>query len=72
MVDEVCLSLGVDDVSETDKGFIERFYTIAFVDIMISWADRDMKEDPKDIIDHLSPLVKGTIPNALEAYSCRK
>lgn len=72
VVDEVCLSLGVDDVSETDKGFIERFYTIAFVDIMISWADRDMKEDPKDIIDHLSPLVKGTIPNALKAYSCRK
>ncbi len=71
VVDEVAKSLDIDDVSESDKEFVERFYTIAFVDIVISWVDRDMKEDPKEIIDHLSPLIKGTIPNALKAYSIR-
>lgn len=69
VVDEVAKSLAIDDVSETDKEFVERFYTISFVDIFISWVDKDMKEDPKAIIEHLSPLVKGTIANALKAYS---
>ncbi len=71
VVDEVAESLHIDDVTESDKTFIEHFYTIAFVDLVISWVDRDMKDDPKTIIDHLSPLVKGTIPNALKAYSVR-
>lgn len=71
VVDEVTSSLAIDDVTESDKDFIERFYTIAFVDIVISWVGHDMKDDPKEIIDHLSPLIKGTIPNALKAYSVR-
>ncbi len=71
VVDEVAENLKIDDVTQTDKEFIERFYTSAFVDIVISWVDKDMKDDPKEIIDHLSPLIKGTIPNALKAYSCR-
>ncbi len=69
VVDEVAISLSIDDVSESDKEFIERFYTISFVDIFISWVDKGMKDDPKVIIEHLSPLIKGTIPNALKAYS---
>ncbi len=72
VVDEVAENLKIDDVTQSDKEFIERFYTIAFVDIVISWVDKDMKDDPKEIIDHLSPLIKGTIPNALKAYSVRK
>ncbi len=71
VVNEVARTFSIDDVTEKDKEFIERFYTISFVDILISWVDRDMKEDPKAIIDHLSPLIKGTIPNALKAYSVR-
>ncbi len=71
VVNEVAEDLNIDDVTETDKEFIERFYTIAFVDVVISWVNRDMKDDPKAIIDHLSPLIKGTIPNALKAYSGR-
>lgn len=71
VVNEVAENLNIDDVTESDKEFIERFYTIAFVDVVISWVNKDMKDDPKTIIDHLSPLIKGTIPNALKAYSCR-
>ena len=69
VVEQVATSLHLDDVSEEDKAFVERFYTIAFVDVMLGWVSMDMKEDPKGIIDHLAPLVKGTIPNALIAYS---
>lgn len=71
VVDEVAKSLGIRDVTESDKGFVERFYTIAFVDVMMEWVARNMSEAPEDIISHLSPLVKGTIPNALNAYSGR-
>ncbi len=69
VVEQVASSLKLDDVSEEDKTFVERFYTIAFVDVMLGWVAGDMKEDPRDIIEHLSPLVKGTVPNALIAYS---
>ena len=71
VVDEVASSLHIEDVTESDKDFVARFYTVAFVDVMIGWVDRSMQEDPKAIIGHLSPLVKGTISNALIAYSGR-
>ena len=71
VVDEVASSLHIEDVTESDKDFVARFYTVAFVDVMIGWVDRSMQEDPKVIIGHLSPLVKGTISNALTAYSGR-
>lgn len=71
VVEEVAHSLKIDDITESDKLFIERFYSSAFVDVMLEWVARDMQDDPKVIIEHLSPLVKGTIPNALIAYSGR-
>lgn len=71
VVNQVASSLSICDVTESDKEFIERFYTISFVDIMMSWVARNMSDSPEDIISHLSPLVKGTIPNALNAYSGR-
>ena len=71
VVEEIARSLRIQDITESDKCFIERFYSSAFVDVMLEWVARDMEEDPKAIIEHLSPLVKGTIPNALNAYSGR-
>ncbi|MDD6801980.1 MAG: TetR/AcrR family transcriptional regulator [Mollicutes bacterium] len=69
VVEEISTSLRINDITDSDKEFVERFYSIAFVDVLLEWVARDMSEDPKDIIAHLSPLVKGTIPNALLAYS---
>ena len=72
VVNEVATSLRIQDIAQIDKDFIANFYTVSFVDIMVGWVDRGMKEDPQMIIDHLSPLIKGTIHNALNAYSGRK
>ena len=71
VVEEIARAVRIQDITESDKCFIERFYSSAFVDVMLEWVARDMEEDPKAIIEHLSPLVKGTIPNALNAYSGR-
>jgi hypothetical protein len=36
---------------------------------VINWIDKGMNEDPKDIIKHLTPIVKGTVRQALVTYS---
>lgn len=72
VVNEVAERLLILDVTQKDKDFIANFYTVSFIDIVIGWVDRGMTDDPKAIIHHLSPLIKGTIPNALNAYSGRK
>lgn len=55
-------------VREEDKQFIADFYKYAFVGIVLNWIRNDMKEDPRQIIHHLSILVQGDIERALEKY----
>lgn len=55
-------------VSNEDKTFIADFYKFAFVGLMLDWIRKDMKEDPKRIIDRLSSLVYGNITAALNHY----
>lgn len=55
-------------VREEDKKFIADFYKYAFVGIMLDWIKKDMKENPKVIIDRLSILVHGNITAALNRY----
>lgn len=56
------------EVREEDKKFIATFYKYAFVGLVLDWIEADMKEDPKEIIDHLSLLVLGNIKSALTNY----
>ena len=55
-------------VSEEDRSFIADFYKYAFVGMMLDWIRENMKEDPKTIIEKLSPLMQGNFRKALEAY----
>jgi probable dihydroxyacetone kinase regulator len=59
-------------VREEDKAFIADFYKYAFVGLVLDWIKRGMKDDPQLIIDRLSILIKGTIPQALENYRLDK
>lgn len=52
-------------VKEEDKVFIANFYKSAFVALVIEWIKKGMKEEPKDIIKHLSILTEGTIDHSL-------
>lgn len=59
-------------VIEEDKRFIADFFKYSFVALVLDWIEKDMKEDPKIIIDRLSILIEGTIEHALKNCSRNK
>lgn len=54
-------------VRDEDKKFIADYYKFAFVGLMLDWIRKDMKEDPRHIIDRLSLVMAGNFTRALEA-----
>lgn len=57
------------EVKKEEKDFIASFYTSSFVGLVLKWVEEGMNKDPKDIIRHLSPIVRGTFRQALETYA---
>lgn len=55
-------------VKEADKEFIARIYSYVFVGLMLDWIKEDMQGDPKQIVDRLGVLMKGTIGEALSRF----
>lgn len=55
-------------VSQSDKDFIAYFYEYAFIGILLSWINENMKSDPATIIARISKLIHGNIVRALEAF----
>lgn len=55
-------------VRDEDKKFIADFYKYAFVGIMLNWIKNGMKDDPQQIVDHLSTLIHGDITRALNNF----
>ena len=55
-------------VRDEDKRFIADFYKFAFVGLMLDWIRKGMKQDPKEIVEHLSVLIQGDITRALNKY----
>lgn len=55
-------------VRDEDKKFIADFYKYAFVGIMLNWIKNGMKDDPQQIVDHLSILIHGDITRALNNF----
>lgn len=53
---------------ENDSAFMARFYTYAFVGLMLDWIRGGMKTDPDDIISRLDTLLRGTIAEAIERF----
>ena len=52
-------------VTDEDKSYIADFYKFGFVGIVIEWISKGMKENPKEIVSHLSSLINGTLDHAL-------
>lgn len=53
---------------EEDKEFIARVYSHVFIGMMLDWIKEDMRTDPKQIVDRLSVLLKGTISIAISRF----
>lgn len=59
-------------VRAEDKEFIVNFYKYGFVGLLLEWIDKDMKEDPVNIVERLNSLIRGSFANALQNAKINK
>ena len=52
-------------VRDEDKQFIAQVYSYMFIGLMLDWIKDDMREDPQQIVEKLSKLIKGSVSVAL-------
>ncbi|NCC08443.1 MAG: TetR family transcriptional regulator [Clostridia bacterium] len=69
VIDEQAEDMSVRD---SDKKFIADFYKFAFVGIVLEWIKNGMKQDPAQIVDHISTLISGDIYRVLNKYRADK
>ena len=55
-------------LSEENKSFIADFHKYGFVGLMLDWIKDDMHEDPQQIVEKLSKLIKGSVSVALSRF----
>ena len=55
-------------VRDEDKAFIARAYSYIFIGVMLDWVKDDMKADPKDIVERLMTLIRGSVSEALKRF----
>ena len=55
-------------VRDEDKQFIAQVYSYMFIGLMLDWIKDDMREDPKQIVEKLSKLIKGSVSVALSRF----
>lgn len=60
--------IGTMTVQDVDKAFLARVYSYVFVGLMLDWIKEDMRQDPREIVDRLALLLKGTIRDALSRF----
>lgn len=55
-------------VRDEDKQFIAQVYSYMFIGLMLDWIKADMREDPQQIVEKLSKLIKGSVSVALSRF----
>ena len=55
-------------VRDEDKQFIAQVYSYMFIGLMLDWIKDDMREDPQQIVEKLSKLIRGSVPVALSRF----
>jgi probable dihydroxyacetone kinase regulator len=66
VVDKLSANL---NVQKSNKEFIARFYTLAFIAISLDWVRTGMKETPEAMIWQLEIIMKDNLTHALSKYS---
>ena len=60
--DRECRDITVQD---DDKQFVVDFYKYALVGVVLEWIRRDMKNDPKKMVERVSTMIHGDFRRAL-------
>ena len=55
-------------VRDEDKQFIAQVYAYILIGLMLDWIKDDMREDPQQIVEKLSKLIKGSVSVALSRF----
>lgn len=55
-------------VRDEDKHFIAQVYSYILIGLMLDWIKDDMREDPQQIVEKLSKLIKGSVSVALSRF----
>ena len=54
--------------TEEDEEFIISFYRYAFLGVIMEWIDRNMKDDPEQIVHRLDLITRGVIRQILSRF----
>ena len=73
LVDQLLLNVINEEVAgitvrDEDKQFIAQVYSYMFIGLMLDWIKDDMREDPQQIVEKLSKLIKGSVSVALSRF----
>ena len=55
-------------VRDEDKQFIAQVYSYILIGLTLDWIKDDMREDPQQIVEKLSKLIKGSVSVALSRF----
>ena len=65
VIDEEAAGMTLRD---EDKQFIAQAYGYMFIGLVLDWIKDNMREDPRQIVDRLSRLIKGSLSAALSRF----
>lgn len=73
LVDQLLLNVINEEADEItvrdeDKQFIAQVYSYMFIGLMLDWIKDNMRENPKQIVEKLSKLIKGSVSVALSRF----
>ena len=58
-------------VRDEDKQFIAQVYSYMFIGLMLDWIKDDMREDPQQIVEKLSKLIKVILSRLVDTFFSR-
>ena len=68
LLDVINEEVGTMKVRDEDKQFIAQVYSYIFIGLMLDWIKDDMREDPRQIVDRLAKLIRGSMSAALSRF----
>ena len=55
-------------IRDEDKQFIAQVYSYIFIGLMLDWIKDSMREDPRQIVERLARLIKGSMAAAVARF----
>ena len=55
-------------IRDEDKQFIAQVYSYIFIGLMLDWIKDNMREDPRQIVERLARLIKGSMAAAIARF----